>query len=73
MDAPIPLALSRLKMELKNARDTNIIVINIPTTIMMKAFEKSAKTSIGIPAPNINAKDKLIASPQINYTKFYFF
>ena len=63
IEAPIPLALSRLKIELKKAKDTNIIVINIPTIIMIKAFEKSAKTTIGIPAPNINAKDKLIARP----------
>ncbi len=67
MEMPIPLALSRVRIELKNAKATKIKEIKQPTTSIIIPTLSGALTKSGIPAPikkaatidNDNPKNKL--------------
>jgi len=70
---PIPLALSRVKMALKNAKATNTTEIKHPIIIIIKPTESGELISSGIPAPTKNAKTIEIESPKTNSTIFFSF
>lgn len=59
IEIPIPLALSRVAIALKNAIDTKITVIKLPKTSIMSPISFGAYISIGIPAPIKKANNKL--------------
>ncbi len=67
MEIPIPLALSRVKIELKNANATKIIVIKDPMIIIINPTLSGELSNNGIPAPikkantieNDNPRNKL--------------
>ena len=67
MEIPIPLALSLVRIELKNAKATNITEIKEPTKIIIIPTLSGALIKRGIPAPikkaatidNDNPRNKL--------------
>ena len=69
---PIPLALSRLNIDPKNAIEIKINVMIHPTTIIIKPTTWSSNNSIGIPVPTKNANSKLIKSPKLNPENYFF-
>ena len=64
IEAPIPLALSRLKIALKKAKEKKIAVIKTPISNIIIPFKWGAVLSSGIPDPiqkeMINDSAKLI-------------
>jgi hypothetical protein len=56
MAIPIPLALSRVIIELKKAKATKITEIKLPTTTIIKPMLSGAFINNGIPAPTPKAK-----------------
>src|SRR5690606_7004993 len=63
MEIQIPRAFSLVNTLLKNAIDTKITDSKIPDKIIIKADRKDTNIKIGIPAPKIKARARLIESP----------
>jgi hypothetical protein len=72
MAIPIPLALSRVRIELKKAKATNIIEIKLPTTIIINPTLSGANISKGMPAPNRKANIIEDDNPQYKLTQIFF-
>jgi hypothetical protein len=74
MAIPIPFALSRVRMELKKAKATNITEIKHPTIIIIMPKLSGALMNNGIPAPIKKAKiiDSDNARNKLNHIFFLF-
>ncbi len=56
MDKPIPLALSRVRMEHNIANEINTMVINTPILIIIIPTDEKAYITTGMPVPTKKAK-----------------
>lgn len=64
MAKPIPFALSRVKIELKNANATKMTEIKQPLSNIIKPILSGELTNNGIPAPIKNAKTIAVDNPK---------
>lgn len=69
---PIPFALSRVKIQLKKANDTNTIEIKHPDKSIINPAASGALIKRGIPAPNKKANTIAIESPANKLIHIFF-